>query len=87
MEDKEMIIIENNDGSKSEVELVTYLVSEDNSNKYLVYSKGEKNTDSDDEIIYISKVISEEGNLKLNEITDDNEWLAVQNLLKKIANA
>ena len=87
MEDKEMIIIENNDGSKSEVELVTYLVSEDNSNKYLVYSKGEKNTDSDDEIIYISKVISEEGNLKLNEITDDNEWLVVQNLLKKIANA
>ena len=87
MEDKEMIIIENNDGSKSEVELVTYLVSEDNSNKYLVYSKGEKNTDSDDEIIYISKVVSEEGNLKLNEITDDNEWLVVQNLLKKIANA
>ena len=87
MEDKEMIIIENNDGSKSEVELVTYLVSEDNTNKYIVYSKGEKQADSDDEIIYISKVISDGDVLKLTEITDDNEWTAVQNLLKKIANA
>ena len=87
MENKEMIIIENKDGSKSEVELVTYLMSEDNINKYLVYSKGEKNGDSGDEIIYVSKVVSEEGILKLNEIADDEEWVAVQNLLKKIANA
>ena len=87
MEDKEMVIIENNDGSKSEVELVTYLISEDNTKKYIVYSKGEKNSEATDEIIYISKVISEDGVLKLNEITDDEEWLVVQNLLKKIANA
>lgn len=87
MEDKEMVIIENNDGSKSEVELVTYLISDDNTNKYIVYSKGEKNDDVSDEIIYISKVVSDDGVLKLNEITDDEEWLVVQNLLKKIANA
>ena len=87
MEDKEMVIIENNDGSKSEVELVTYLISEDNTKKYIVYSKGEKNSEATDEIIYISRVISEDGTLKLNEITDDEEWLVVQNLLKKIANA
>ena len=46
MDDKEMIIIESNDGTKSEVELVTYLVSEDKSNKYIVYSKGEKPNES-----------------------------------------
>ena len=87
MEEKEMVIIENNDGSKSEVELVTYLVSEDNVNKYIVYSKGEKSGDAGDEIIYISKVVSDGDVLKLNEIADDEEWLLVQNLLKKIANA
>ena len=87
MEEKEMVIIENNDGSKIEVELITYLVTEDKSSKYIVYSKGEKNGDSGDEIIYISKVISEDDVLKLNEITDDEEWAVVQNLLKKIANA
>ena len=87
MEEKEMIVIENSDGSTAEVELVTYLVSEDNANKYVVYSKGEKNGDAGDEIIYISKIVSDNGVLKLNEITDDNEWILVQNLLKKIANA
>ena len=87
MEEKEMVIIENNDGSKTEVELVTYLVTEDKSSKYIVYSKGEKNGDAGDEIIYISKVISEDDVLKLNEITDDEEWAVVQNLLKKIDNA
>ena len=87
MEEKEMVIIENNDGSKSEVELVTYLVSEDKVNKYIVYSKGEKSGDAGDEIIYISKVVSDGDVLKLNEIADDEEWLLVQNLLKKIANA
>ena len=87
MEDKEMVIIENSDGSNVEVELVTYLVSDDKTNKYIVYSKGEKSGDAGDEIIYISKVVSEGDVLKLNEITDDQEWLLVQNLLKKIANA
>ena len=87
MGEKEMVIIENSDGSKTEVELVTYLVSDDNTSKYIVYSKGEKSGEADDEIIYIAKIVSEEGALKLNEITDDNEWLVVQNLLKKIANA
>ena len=87
MEDKEMVIIENSDGSNVEVELVTYLVSDDKTNKYIVYSKGEKSGDAGDEIIYISKVVSEGDVLKLSEITDDQEWLLVQNLLKKIANA
>ena len=87
MEEKEMVVIENSDGSKVEVELVTYLLSEDNVNKYIVYSKGEKSGSDNDEVIYISKVISEGDVLKLKEITDDNEWLVVQNLLKKIANA
>ena len=40
-----------------------------------------------DEVIYISKILQNGENLLLQEITDDNEWLSVQNLLKKIANA
>lgn len=88
MDDKDMIIIESNDGTKSEVELVTYLLSEDKTSKYIVYSKGEKpNESSDDEIIYISKLIIDDGGFKVNEIVDDEEWLYVQGLLKKIANA
>ena len=83
-----MITIQNSDGTTLTAELVTYLVSEDGSNKYIVYSKGEKTNDALDEIIYISKVLSQpDGSKKIDEIVDDNEWLEVQKLLKKIANS
>ena len=40
-----------------------------------------------DRIIYISKVYREDNKLKVSEIIDDNEWAAVLQLLKNIANA
>ena len=86
--EKEMITIENkSDGSKLNVELVTYLISDDQKSKYIVYSKGEKVGVADDEIIYVSKLMQNNGVLTISEIVDDNEWLSVQNLLKRIANA
>lgn len=87
MENKEMITIQNSDNTTMDVELVTYLISEDRLNKYIVYSKGEKTGVNDDEIIYVSKLTINNGSLQISEITDDNEWLNVQNLLKKVANA
>lgn len=86
MEEKEMVIVENSDGSTMEVELITYLISDDQVNTYLVYSKGEKNGVEEDEVIYIAKLIQDGETLKISGITDDNEWLEVQKLLKKIAN-
>ena len=84
--EKEMIEIENADGFKETVELVTYLVSEDGLNKYLVYTKGEIQGSESDQVIYISKIVSDSGTLNLEEIVDDTEWSNVQHLLKKIAN-
>ncbi len=74
-------------GAVEKVELVTYLISEDGLNKYLVYTKGEKQGTEGDQVIYISKVVSEDGALQLKEIVDDSEWASVQHLLKGIANA
>ena len=85
--EKEMIEIENADGFKETVELVTYLVSEDGLNRYLVYTKGEIQGPENDQVIYISKIVSDSGTLNLEEIVDDTEWSNVQHLLKKIANA
>ena len=87
MDDKEMITIQNSDNSTIDVELVTYLISDDMQNKYVVYSKGEKTGTNDDEIIYVSKFNINNGIYEITEIVDDNEWLNVQNLLKRIANA
>ena len=86
MEDKEMVVIEDSDGNKTEVELVTYLVSENHVNTYLVYSKGEKTEVESDEIIYISKIVQDGNIIKIQEIQDDIELAEVLNLLKKIAN-
>ena len=83
MNNKKINIV-NSSGVSEEVDLVTYLVSEDNQSKYLVYTKGEKQGDVQDQIIYISKIV---GDNKLDEITDDIEWSQVQKLLKVIANA
>ena len=87
MEEKEMIIIQSSDGSKKEVELVTYLISEDNTKTYLVYSKGELTGVENDEVIYIARLVQEGEVVQIEEIIDDNEWADVQKLLKKIANA
>lgn len=87
MEDKKKVVVKNTDGTMMEVELVTYLIKDDNTEAYLVYSKGEKTGDENDNIIYISRVINDNGVYELAGIADDNEWLEVQNLLKKIANA
>ena len=85
--DKKMIVIETSDGETLEVEAITYLISEDNKNHYIVYSKGELSGTEGDEVIYISKIEKDSETLKIKEITDDTEWSNVQLLLKKIANS
>lgn len=84
MENK--IVIVNTNNEEEEVELVTYLNTKDNMNQYIVYTKNEKQPNGDI-VIYISKLIEEDGLKKIIEIDDDTEWKNVQTLLKEIANA
>lgn len=85
--DKKMINIENSDGSITQAELITYLMSDDQQKNYVVFSKGEMSGNEGDEIIYISKLARNGDALYLEEILDDTEWSEVQMLLKRIANA
>ena len=87
MEDKKMVLIENSDGTKIEAEFVTYLISKDKMRTYLVYSKGEKVGEKQDEVIYIAKLLKDGDIIKIDDIQDDAEWAEVQTLLKEIANA
>lgn len=87
MELKKMVTIDYGDGKIEEVELVTYLLSDDQINNYIVYSKGEKSGTEGDEVIYVSKLIKKGENNIIQEIIDENEWFNVQTLLKKIANS
>lgn len=86
MDGSEKIIIVNQDKTEVEAEVVTYLNSKDNMNQYLVYTKGE-NQSNGDVVIYISRIKEEDDITKLEEIIDEEEWKNVQTLLKEIANA
>ena len=68
--DKKKAVIENKDGTTIEVEVITYLISEDQQNHYIVYSKGEKSGNEGDEVIYISNIVSNSGTLIIEEIKD-----------------
>ncbi|MBQ2640239.1 MAG: DUF1292 domain-containing protein [Bacilli bacterium] len=86
MDDKKMIEIINSEGIKNQVELVTFLNSEDDTRQYIVYTKGETQGVNKDIIIYISRIINDDGIIRIQEIEEDTEWVDVQHLLKKIAN-
>ncbi|MCI6107320.1 MAG: DUF1292 domain-containing protein [bacterium] len=87
MDNKEMAELIDIDGLSSDVEIVTYLNSEDNKRQYVVYTKEEIQEQTGNQVIYIAKIIPEGNVLRLEEITDDLEWIDVQHLLKAIANA
>lgn len=86
MDDVRKVLIEDIDGTVREVDLITYLVSDDGLNNYIVYSKGEVQAPNDDHVIYISKMVATDNGTRLLSITDNNEWMMVQRLLKNIAN-
>lgn len=87
MDKREMAELIDIDGLSSDIEVVTYLNSEDNKRQYVVYTKEEIQEETGNQVIYIAKIIPDGNVFKLEEITDDLEWIDVQHLLKAIANA
>lgn len=86
MEKDHKIIIQNMDGTTNEVNFITYLVNDDKSHVYMVYSKGEVGANQGDLVCYISRIIKD-GQIKLLGIQTDEEWQEAIQLLKKVANA
>lgn len=87
MEQKEIVELIDSSGNKTEIEVVTYLVSADKLKRYVVYTKGEVRGENKNHVIYISKLYKDNDKYKIEEITNDDEWKDVQLLLKQIANA
>lgn len=83
---EEIISIVNNSGKKEEANVVTYLLSEEDGKKYLVYTKNEVQGIEMDKVIYISRLEINDNEKILYEIEDNAEWERVQKLLKEIAN-
>lgn len=87
MEEKKIAELIDSSGNKIEIDVVTYLVSPDKLKHYVVYTKGEVRGENNNHVIYISRIYKENDCFRIEEISTDDEWIAVQRLLKQIANS
>ena len=78
-----IIRVVDTDGTQLDVELISIL--ENDNNKYLVYTKGEKQK-SGNIIIYITKLVVKQGEYYLDNIVNDKEWDSVKSLMSKLIN-
>lgn len=85
MNNRELVEIIDSKGKVEQVQLVTYLISDDKLSQYIVYTKNEIRNNNE-HVIYISRLYKVGDEKRLDEISDDREWLYVQSLLKRIAN-
>ena len=75
---KNYIRIIDYEGNELDVELISIL--EEDNNKYLIYTKGERQK-SGNLIIYINKLRIKDEKYILENIIDDEEWGSVKKLL------
>ena len=79
--DREVIRVIDGDDTALDVELISILENDDN--KYLIYTKGEKQK-SGNLVLYISKLVFKDEKYYLENIHSDDEWANVKTLLGKI---
>lgn len=53
-------------------------------NNYIIYSKHEKDIDSNS-IIYLGKIVNNGYNQYIENITDENEWEVLKNIMKIVS--
>ncbi len=84
MEDKKMMTITLENGTKEEVELLLSFKFNDNNKEYVIYTK--KETDDNGNVtIYVSSVTRVENEVTLGTITEDSEWSRIKDLLRELS--
>ena len=84
MEDKKMMTINRLDGSSEEVEVIIVFQFNDTKKEYMVYTKNETD-DAGNITIYVSEVVREGEEVKLNGVETDEEWAKIKNVLRELA--
>lgn len=84
MEEKKMITLTLENGTKEEVELLLSFKFNDNNKEYVIYTKNE--TDENGNVtIYVSGVTRVGEDITLNTVSDDNEWSRIKDLLRELS--
>lgn len=80
----EVITIISEEGIKEEVEVIVAFKFKDTEQEYIVYTKNEKDNNGNI-TVYVSKIVDENGESKLEGIDDDSEWDRIKSVLRELS--
>ena len=84
MEDKKILTIIEEDGTKEEVELVISFIFDADQKEYIVYTKNEE--DENGNVTLYCSSLDRSGEVpKMYGIHDDDEWARVKDVLRELA--
>ena len=81
-EEKEIMTIVSEDGTREEVEVVIAFEFKDTKKEYVVYTKNDEN---DNITVYVSNVEREDGEPKLLGIDSEEEWAKIKDVLRELS--
>lgn len=84
MEEKKVLSIIKEDGTKEEVELLVCFEFNDTKKEYVVYTKNEKD-ENGNITIYVSSVDRSGETPKMGAIESDEEWSRIKDVLRELS--
>ena len=84
MEEKKMMTLNLENGTKEEVELLLSFKFNDNNKEYVIYTKNEKD-ENGNVTIYVSSVTRVGEEVTFDTVSDDNEWSRIKDLLRELS--
>lgn len=84
MNDRHIITIDKQDGTIEEVEEVISFQFEDTKREYVVYTKGEKDSEGN-VTVYVTRLVKDGNENKFVGIESDEEWARIKDALRELA--
>lgn len=84
MEEKQKIVVLDQNGMEKEAELLSSFKLPDTGKTYLLYTLNEKD-ENDMQRIYASILVDRDGMYSLETIENEDEWRMVKEIMKKMA--
>lgn len=82
MENKNMIKIQRTNGNIEEAEILLFFKLEEEGPEYIVYTFNE--VEDDLVTVYTSKFIKNENNIVLEEVTEEEEWNKIKDVMRRV---
>lgn len=83
-EEKQIMHIINEDGTREEVEVVLAFEFKDNKKEYVIYTKNEKD-ENGNITVYVSNVDRSTGEPRFVGVEDENEWARIKDVLRELS--